>query len=213
MRRSALFVPAVLGLLLTGCSVRGSSFDPTVVVLGSGGEELGVSTPYGVVYLGHNVADERVRLVPAFGDGPGVERANSQEVARGLKLAEAAIELPTVPICFNAPAPGSTVIVKGRDGVRGWQEEATVASVPGAKGLVLRADGSLRRRMEAGVVGPGVYTRDDEGNLLLLGLLDGVFEKDGTNYLAVAGPGHLWRAAAFDKKLGRTRWVYREDVL
>lgn len=209
---ASLTLAPLLLALFAGCSTRGATFDPTVLVLGSEGEELGVSTPYGVVFLGHNVTDDVVRLVPAFGDGPSVERAPAEAVDRGLRLARAEIQLPTVPISFDTPAPGSRVLVRGRDGLNPWSEEVKVANVPSATGLVLEADASLRRRLEAGVVGAGVYVFDEHHEMQLVGLVDGLFSLNDTTYIATAGPGSLWRAAAHDRSLSRQRWVYREDV-
>ncbi|MEX1025966.1 MAG: hypothetical protein WD226_12910 [Planctomycetota bacterium] len=199
--------------LLTACLAQGEPVDPTVVVKGRSGAELGVATPYGVVYLGHRAEDATVELIPAFGDGPAYELAPSVLIAPALRLAISDIVLPTVPLDFDAPKRGTTLTVLGREGRNRWREKVDVAVAPGVRGLLLENHGGLRRRIEGGMVGAGVYSTDDEGNLHLLGLVDGLVSVQGRTYIAVAGAGHIWPILGHDRSIDRKRWVYRGDVL
>lgn len=213
MPRPTVSLLLLVLVLCTGCLSRGGPFDATVRVIGRNGEELGVATPHGVVFLGHVVDDASVELVPAFGDGPSLERADSALVADGLRLAIPSIDLPNVRLSFDALKPGTDVVVRGRKGRDAWETDAEVARVPNASGLLLKNDGGIRNRLERGMVGAGVYHRGSDGEWRLVGLVDGLVTVGERTYLGVAGAGHLWKAAAHERSLDRRRWVYREDVL
>ncbi len=185
--------------------------------------ELGVSTDYGVVFLGRGRKSGPVEFTSWFGDGPSFETGIVEPLGDGLFTTRAEIEIPRVPIHWSEPRAGTRVLVRGRrpsgsgTGAAPFAFEAEVASDPRIEGLVLRSSGSLRALGE-GEAGAGVYLEQEDGGLALLGLVTGRVVLSGPTgereYFTVAGPRELWRLASHARDLDRPRWpAAREDVL
>jgi hypothetical protein len=192
--------------------------DPVLVIRAPSGDELGVGTQYGPIFLGRHARAGEIEVVAWFGDGPSIESSVVEPLGGGLFTATTEIRLPQVPIRFTLPEAGETVIVMGRRGEERWQEKVRVASHPKLRGLLLEyVDGRLTSD-EA--IGAGVYVYGPRGvdDPQLLGLISGrveIQEGAGTHrYLVAMGPEDLWRLVAWRRDwTPKPRWVYREDVM
>jgi hypothetical protein len=190
--------------------------DPTVVIHGPGGSELGVSTEYGIVFLGRGARGGSVPVEVWFADGMSLEDCLVEPIGGGLYTAEAEIILPTAPISFDAPRRGRSVTVVGRRGGERWESETSVTSHPQVSGLLLRLNSTLSN-LRQDQIGAGVYV-GEEGDRALLGLVSGRLrletETGVREFLTVVGPRELWRVVSFKRNVDRRRrWVYREDIL
>lgn len=213
----SVLVPA-LGIACTGaCAGTRTLSDPTIEIRSPGGSELGVSTNYGILFLGHTAQGGRIEVTAWFGDGPDIESAVIEPIGGALYTADTEIRLPPIPIEFHDPAPGSSVLVIGRRGEELWQRTFTVASDPRVEGLLLDGDGS---GIGIDQVGAGVFVlpNEDEDAKRLVGLVSGQLTLSGADgerrYLTVVGPRDLWRLVAHRRDLTqRKRWVYRRDIM
>jgi len=213
--------PSILGLasalLFCSCLGSGAKEDPTVLIESAGGSELGVSTEYGVVFLGRAARSGTVELTAWFRGGPSFERGVVETIGEGLFAAEAEIRLPTVELSFEELEPGGEVVVVGRRGDDPWRARTEVGRHPDVTGLLLRAEGELRD-LDADQVGAGVYV-ERGGETRLVGLVSGSLRLKGEDgrwqsFVTAFGPQELWRLVTFRRDLVRPpRWVYREDVL
>jgi len=204
--------------LLPGCRSVGSlsrtTVDPIVVVHAEQGDELAVSTDYGIVFLGRNVRGGRVEFSAWFGDGPSREEGVVEDVGGGLYATDAEIALPSVPLAFVPPPAGTRVIVRGRRDGELFEFEAVLASDPRLEGVVLEPGRDLDR-LEDSELGAGVFLVEEGRPSRLLGLLSGRVEfSDGKRYLTTVGPDDLWRLVVRRRNSDRPkRRVYREDVM
>lgn len=215
----ARLIPLLLGPLLAlagGCATHDVFRDATVRIDSSGGEELGVATDYGVVFLGRTVQSGPVRMTAWFQDGPSFENGVVETVGGGLFAAEPLIRLHTAALTFPSLAPGDRVTVVGRYDRSRWIHAARVAGHPDVEGILLESD-DLLASLGADQVGAGVYLgpRDD---LRLVGLVSGRLRLpvDGVwrDYVTVVGPKDLWRLVTHRRNVERQRrWVYRDDVM
>jgi hypothetical protein len=218
-RRPFVARPVVAGLvLLASCVGTHKLQDPTVVIQTGGGTELGVSTDYGVVFLGHSASSGSVEVTAWFGDGPSIEPSVIEPIGGGLYTAETEIRLPSVPMTFLTPKPGDVVLVSGRHGSTTWEEALEVRSDPRVWGILLKVVGELRDHPDQ--VGAGVFVvpNGDKNRKQLVGLVSGILRletDEGTReYLTVVGPEDLWRLVTHRRdRLRRKPWVYREDIL
>ncbi len=191
--------------------------DPTLVIYSNGETELGVSTEYGVVFLGKHAQGGEVDLSAWFGDGPSLESTVIEPIGGGLYTAEADIRLPSVPLVFHQPAHREIVTVLGRAGTSAWSEEAEVRRDPRVDGILLRPSGRLTGAPDQ--LGAGVYVGEEIQDYRLLGLVSGRIRITGSNgasidYITVIGPQDLWRLVSHRRDHShKRRWVYREDVL
>jgi hypothetical protein len=204
--------------LVAACAGSRTLSNPTLRLRTAGGTELGVSTEYGIVFLGHTAQSGRIEIETWFGDGPNLEPSVIEPVGAGLYTAETEIRLPTVPLAFDEPKPGTQLLVVGHGSSEPWEAWVTVQSDPRVSGLVTSIPKELEGRPDQ--IGAGVYVVPDEDTdkKRLLGLVAGELvldSKDGRRrFLAVTGPNHLWRLVAHRRDiLQRKRWVYREDIL
>ena len=210
---------AVLPLLLfAACTGTKRLSDPTVLIRGGGGTELGVSTDYGVLFLGASHSAGRIEIESWFGDGPNIEMSVVEPVGDTLFTAETEILLATVPLTFTVPEAGTVVVVRGRTSEGVWQVETTLRSDPDIEGVLIDVLPELLNTMDQ--TGAGVYlpVASEGSNMRLLGLVSGVIELgtegDRRQYAAVVGPGDLWKLVAHRKDQGRHKpWIYREDTL
>lgn len=222
MRAPALNASLAL-LTLAACTGTKTLADPTVVVRSAGGTELGVATEYGVIFLGATRPAGSIELESWFGDGPNIEPTVAEPVAGDLYVAETEIRLATVPMTFIDPAPGDLVVVRGRGVAGPWQVETPVRAVEGVEGILIDLLPELSGQGQGqdqgqDQTGAGVFVRDGEEGLRLLGMVSGIVEiPDGPGagtYAAVLGPRDLWRVVVHRKDQGRRRpWVYREDTM
>jgi hypothetical protein len=211
---AALAVACVSPFAVIDPQERGD--DPTVVIHTSAGDELGVSTDYGVVFLGRGAQSGTIEFTTWFGDGPSREQGIVETIGAGLFVTDAEIEIPTVPVAFQEPRKGTKVLVRGRETGQVWQTDAWVAADPDVSGLLLEPSGRLED-LSPEEVGAGVFWLDEEERPQLLGLISGVLHlADGNGsreYVTVVGPRDLWRLVVQRRNTDRPRrWVYREDL-
>jgi hypothetical protein len=190
--------------------------DPTVVLHTAGRGELGVSTDYGVVFLGRGAKSGEVEFTVWFGDGPSFETGIVEPIGGDLYLTRSEILLPTVPLDFAIPGHGAPVVVRGRDAQGTWEVAARVAVDDRVEGMLLAWSEALDA-LSAEHTGAGVYVETDEGEQLV-GLLSGKLElvvEDGErSFFTVAGPRTLWRLVTHARDLDRPRRrSHRGDVL
>jgi hypothetical protein len=218
MNRTHLLALVVLVPLLGSCVGVRTLSDPTLEIRTTGGRELGVSTDYGVVFLGRTARSGPVEITAWFGDGPNIEKTVIEPVGDGIFTAETEIRLPEVVLTFGDPAPGSKLVVYGRSKQGPWHHEVTVVSDPRVLGLITTIPEELRAAPDQ--VGAGVYIwpEGDEKQKMLVGLVSGKIVL-GTSagereFLTIVGPTDLWRLVSHrHEHPSRRRWVYREDIL
>ena len=201
-------------LLLAACSGTREAVDPMLRVHTAGGTELGVSTHYGVVFLGATATSGRIDLEAWYGDGPSLEPSVIEPLGGGLYTAEAEIDLPAAPMHFATPAPGDILMVSGRGELERWTAWSTVRADERVHGILLDVPPELAGR--TGQVGAGVFwvDPDDPVDQRVVGLVAGKLSLDGREYLAVVGPEDLWRLVTYRRDhLQRKRRVYREDIM
>lgn len=205
-------------LLASACVGTRKLTDPTVRVFTEAGSELGVSTTYGLVFLGRTATSGRVEIEARFGDGPSLESSVIEPIGGGLYTAETEIRLPAVRLRFESPRPGDRLLIAGRGDSGPWETTTTVRRDPRVFGLLVDLPPRLEGR--ANQVGAGVFwvNPDDENDRRLVGLAAGrvTLEDAGgaRTYLAVVGPDDLWRLVTHRRDLLRRRpWIYREDVM
>jgi len=185
---------------------------------GSGASELGVSTDFGVVFLGRTARSGAVELTAWFGDGPSIEFSVIEPLGGSLFTAEPQIKLPRVPISFQMPRAGESLRLMGRSGRERWSADVTVRTEPQIEGLIV--DLPAQALAQEGQVGAGLYrVGAKEHDLKLVGLVTGTVEVTGADgatrrYLSAVGPDQLWRLVTYKRDFPRRRkWVYRADVL
>jgi len=210
----------LLALLALGCSACVGTrllSDPTLSIHTPKGDELGVATEHGLVFLGHTATSGRAEVTAWFGDGPSVEPVVIEPVGGGLYTAETEIRLPSVTISFVDPKPGEQLTVVGRNEHGTWEAQVKVADEPRALGILTSIPNELRGHDDQ--TGAGVFVQDPEepDRRKLVGLVAGVvsFQSAGATreYLAIVGPQDLWRLVTHNHDEPRKRrWIYREDV-
>jgi hypothetical protein len=217
VRGALRILPILLLAVAAGCTGVRTLSDPTLLVQTSAGTELGVSTDYGVVFLGRTAQSGRVFLTAWFGDGPQTESSVIEPVGSGVFTAETEIRLPDVPMNFHEPRPGAQVLVVGRKGGETWQKLVTVLGDPRVEGILLPGIGKIASSPDQ--VGAGVFVLKDgdENHKELVGLVSGTLTlTDGTetkHYTTVVGMKDLWRLVAHRRELDRRRPpVVREDI-
>lgn len=203
---------------LVSCQGTRKLADPVLEIRGDEGTELGVSTDYGLVFLGRTARAGAVEVTAWFGDGPSIEQAVVEPLGGGLYTAEPEIRLPRVPVSFTTPKPGSKLTIVGRRGRRSWTAEVEVRRDPRIDGILVSIPSSVGA--DEGRVGAGLYTGNlEDGTLRLVGLVSGLVELSSASgetrrYLTVVGPDQLWRLVTHEREFPhRRRFVYREDIL
>lgn len=204
-----------LGLVLASCAAATRNVqDPTLDIRTSGGNELGVSTPYGVLFLGHTARSGEIEVTAWFGDGPTIEPSVIEPLGGGLYTAQTEILLPTTRMTFRAPRPGDKVTLIGRRGREPWSAEATVRYDPRVEGILLSVPSEVRSDDQTGA---GVYV-GPEDDRRLVGLVSGRLRLDtadgrSRDFLTVVGPDDTWRLVVHNRSIQRKpRTVYRYDV-
>jgi hypothetical protein len=215
-RTSVAALPVLLAALLAGCTGVRTLADPTVVIETTGGRELGVSTEYGIAFLGRTAQAGSIEVTAWFGDGPQTESTAVEPVGGGIFTAETEIRLPESILNFVEPKPGQEVLVIGRHGSKIWKQKVQVKKHPQVEGLLLPALREVEGSPDQ--VGAGVFVeKEGDPNPELVGLVSGVLEltHEGRTerYLAVVGMGDLWRLVAHRRELDKKRRQSdREDV-
>jgi hypothetical protein len=215
-RQNALWA---LPLLLASCVGTRTLADPTLVIRTDSGTELGVSTDYGVIFLGRTASSGMIDMTVWFGDGPSIEKSAIEPLGGALFTAETEIRLPNVPLSFDDPSPGDVLTVMGRNSSGVWSEDVQVLSDPRAFGLLLEIPEPMRGELDQ--VGAGVYSipNGDLSEMRLVGIASGIItitSESGAEkeYLAAYGPQQLWRLVTHRRDHNRRKpWVYREDIL
>ena len=214
--RATRWAAVTLALTLAACTGNRKVTDPVVAIMTEQGSELGVSTEFGVVFLGTTTDRGPVTVEAYFGDGPSLEQSVIEPVGGGLYTAEMEIRLPHVPVSFDLPADGDVLEVMGRRGWDRWSVMSECRVVEGVEGVLLEIPDGFQDSAEQ--TGAGVYRKLGEFDRELVGLVSGKvsLQRDGElrQYLAVIGADTLWRLAAHRRdKLRRRPFVYREDIL
>jgi len=214
-RLAALFL--LCTILIGACQGPGPVQDPTVVIEGNSGAELGVTTDYGILFLGRHSRAGRISLTAWFGDGPSLESTIVEPVGAGIYTAETEIQLPSVPLTFVSPKEGETVLVSGRRGRERWVKEAKVVRDRRVIAGILLDLGSATELTEDQVGAP-VLIQLEDGNWYCVGVVSGKLRlttpTGEVEYVTVLGPENTWRLVAHRRNIDRRqRWVYREDVL
>ncbi len=214
--------PALLSLALlttlAGCRGTRALVDPVVQIKTQGGTELGVTTDYGIVFLGRTAQAGEIEVTAWFGDGPSIEDSTIEPIDGGIFTAETEILLPAVPLLFIDPGPGADVAVIGRNEEGSWRAIATLRNDPRIYGLLIDVPEEMRGRDDQ--IGAGVfrYRNGNPEQLQLLGLVSGRVElqtREGVREFAtVVGPEELWRLVTLRRHYPRKRApVYRDDIL
>jgi hypothetical protein len=211
-------VAVLLVFLLGACRGTRHAVDPVVEILTSGGRELGVTTDYGIVFLGRTAQAGEIEITAWYGDGPSVEPSTIEPLNGGLFTAETEILLPAVPLLWEEPPVGTWVAVQGRTAEGPWREDVRIVSDPRVSGMLIEMPAGLRGRDDQ--IGAGVfrYIDEDSDRLLLLGLVSGRLElstvEGSKSYATVVGPRDLWRLVTLQRHFPRRRpQVYRDDIL
>jgi hypothetical protein len=212
-----LLAPALLAacqIQTTIESTARTTVDPVIVVHGPRGDELAVSTDYGIVFLGRTAQSGHVDFTAFFGDGPSREAGLVESLGGGVFATEGEILLPAVPICFEPPPPGTGVWVRGRRTDEPFEFEAELAGDPRVTGLLLAPNAELRKLGDA-ELGAGVFWIVPGKPLQLLGLVSGRLDLGpGRTYVTVLGAEELWRLVLNRRNADRPRrWIYREDLM
>ncbi|MBL4770777.1 MAG: hypothetical protein JKY61_06470 [Planctomycetes bacterium] len=217
-RSRSLFPVLLLTCLLASCVGSRKGVDPTLRILGENGTELGVSTRYGVLFLGRYTNAGPVEIEAMFGDGPSIELTVIDPLGDGLYTANTNIRLPSVPMTFEDLKPGQEVLLRGRTATKSWERWVKVRGDERVHGILLDTCRELNDHPDQ--IGAGVFLRKGKGshNLRLIGLVSGriTLYTDGIpkTYLTVEGPETLWRLITHKRQFPRTRkWIYREDVM
>jgi hypothetical protein len=211
-------LPILLCAVLGSCQGTRNVMDPILEIRTPGGNELGVATDYGVLFLGRTARSGEVSVIAWYGDGPSLEISVIEPLGEGLYTAETQIRLPAIPITFRTPRPGDVVYVLGRHGAEDWEAEVTVQSDPRVEGILLSIPSELVNAPDQ--VGAGVFVDDPEtGKRRLVAMVSGTLELTdesgaAVRYLTAMGPEQIWRLVTRRQDLlQRRRWIYREDVL
>lgn len=217
--RSSPWLVSLVAAALGGCglipleSSAHHTLDPVVVVHGATGDELAVSTDYGIVFLGRTAQSGRIEFTAWFGDGPSREEGLVEAMGGGVYATEGEILLPCARLCLETPPAGQPVIVRGRRAGVPFEIEAELASDPRVTGVLLRTNPALEE-LEDSELGAGVFYLQPKQPLQLVGLLSGRVELDGRRFFTALGPEDLWRVIVHRRNSDRPRrWVYREDIL
>lgn len=201
--------------VLCACESTRNLQDPTVEIRTSGGRELGVSTDYGLIFLGRTARSGEIEVTAWFGNGPSIEPSVVEPIGGGLYTAQAEIRLPRAPMTFQRPKPGDTVTVIGRTGPDRWETDVEVLADPRVDGMLLEPIDELEGRADQ--VGAGVYVGSG-WRKKLVGLVSGRLRLSGPDgvreYLTVVGPDDLWRLVVYDRSIiHKEPFPRRGDVL
>jgi hypothetical protein len=171
------------------------------------GEEQGVATTYGVLFLGRTAQEGRCEVTVFFGDGPSLEPARIEVVNADLCLAHLEVRAPTTEISYTYPDATDDLLL-GIAGETGPEFFWTrLAEDAGVTGTAVHIPGGFPATPS--VVGAGVY-RFEDNRYRLVGLVNGVArfqDKQGTTreVFTFLGPRNLALVAIHDRDRGRPK--------
>jgi hypothetical protein len=201
--------------ILSACNSVPKPHGP-VLIQTARGEEQGVNTPYGVVFLGRTANEGRCDVVVFYGDGPSVEPGEIRAAGADLYRVDLAVRAPASEISFTYPAPDDDLIlsVVQDDSVDFYHTQ--VATAPGAGGTVVDLPGGFPAT--AAATGAGLYRKED-GRYRLVGLVNGMARYEDASgrarsVLTYVGPRDLVPFVLQNKDQGRAVDApRREDVI
>jgi hypothetical protein len=187
-----------------------------VLVRTQGGEEQGVATPYGVIFLGRTAQSGRCDVTVYFGDGPSLEPGTIDTVDPELCIAQLEVKVPMSEVSFTYPDASDSLYIGliTPDGPELYS--TTLATDLGVRGTALRIPGSFP--ISPSVAGAPVFRFEDK-RYRLVGLVNGVArfkDSDGDYHeiLTFLGPRNLALVAIKDKDRGRPKDPpLRTDIL
>src|SRR5262249_44697084 len=125
LRMSAVraLVLALCAASLAACARTRTLADPTLEIPTASGKELGVPPDSRIVLRARPPRAGDIEVTAFFGDGPDVEKPVIEPIGNGSPLytAETEIRLPQVSMTFEEPAPGTELLVIGRDKKGPWK--------------------------------------------------------------------------------------------
>jgi len=141
-RRTIISGVGVLALaaLATSCVGSRTLTDPTLEIRTPHGSELGVSTDYGVIFLGRTAQSGSVEITAWFGDGPSIESSVIEPIGGGLYTAETEIS-EEAKILLGLVS--GKITLKNKDGERSY---LTVVGPEDLWRLVVHRRDFLQRR-------------------------------------------------------------------
>jgi hypothetical protein len=167
-----------LALLLASFACSSFPEQSVLLVQTTGGQEVAVSTPHGIVFAGRTSTEGMARIVGFFGDGPAIETVEIVPLAPQLCTADPEIRFFEVELSFEPPRPGETLRLAGYvEGAR-WAGSGRVVSDEGGVHL---EGGSLPDSAAA--------FREEEDRWRLVAL---VTSGEGGR-ASLVGPETLWR--------------------
>lgn len=180
------------------------------------GEEQGVATPYGILFLGRTAQAGRCDVTVFFGDGPSIEPGTIEAADSEICVALLEVKVPMSEVSFTYPDPSDAILIAiaHDDGPEYFTTE--VSTEAGVEGTVLRVPRGFP--VDPTVVGAGVY-RFEDGRYRLIGLVNGVARYRGLDgqyheVLTFLGPRNLTVAVLKDKDRGRPKDPpLRSDIL
>ena len=90
-------------LLGSSCSGTRNLVDPVVQIHTPGGNELGVTTDYGIVFLGRTASAGDIEITAWFGDGPSIEPSSVEPIGGGSTPPRRRSSCPRSRSCSTIP--------------------------------------------------------------------------------------------------------------
>ncbi|MBI3819996.1 MAG: hypothetical protein HY286_14970 [Planctomycetes bacterium] len=209
-----MLIPA-LALSLLGASCASTPWPRGgVMVQTEHGVEQGVSTPYGVLFLGKTASAGPCEIVTFFGDGPSIESGRIRNISDQLYQVEVDLRIPTSEVSFTYPSEGDDLILGVSDGSSTQFYNTRIVNDATVRGTAVEMPGGLTMPAAAGAP---LFRRED-GRYRVVGLVSGVARYETANgkreVLTYLGPRDLVPAAMFDRERQRPRpQVHREDSI
>jgi hypothetical protein len=171
------------------------------------GDEQGISTQYGIVFLGRTAREGRCDVTIYFGDGPSIEPGRIEVVDADLCLALLEIKSPTTEVSYTYPDPEDDLLL-GIVGEAGPEFYVTrLATDMGVEGTAVHVPSGFP--LSPSIVGAGIY-RFEDFRFRLVGVVNGVahFQDKiglGHDVFTFLGPRNLARVAIYDRDRGRPK--------
>ncbi|PIE23772.1 MAG: hypothetical protein CSA62_06610 [Planctomycetota bacterium] len=201
-----------LSLGLSSCHIdRIESADiPLVRIQTTGGFEQGVSTDFGVLFLGRTAQKGPAKLLYWLGPSPLIEAGEIEVVGGPVHRIRTDVPIPSVPISFEPVAPEEQLVLMGMEGQLPWRLDVQLAKDEIVRGTALHYPAGLQLRPDS--VGLGIF-RETEAGLALVGLVKAAAELDnGKRFLLFAGLSEMREAFAKARRAMPVREVeYRAD--
>ncbi len=207
----ALLATASTTACLTSRAPAGS-----VLVRTSAGEEQGVATNFGIVFLARTAQAGRCDVTVFFGDGPSIEPGHVDPI-EGSQLARAVLGLrvPWSEVSGTYPSPSDDLVLAVAEDQRVRTFSTRVADGPGVSGTLVERPSSFP--LDGSAVGAGLF-RWEDSRYRLVGLVTGVVrfqDASGSrrDLLTFLGPRDLAPLLLRDHERGRDRaFPARDDI-